>query len=200
MEVIVSPQNVDLQECDFLVCGFFSDERPLRGSTGLVDWRLNGRVSKLLRERKITGEWKEVTLIPTQKRILPKLFLLFGFGNLRQYSYLRVREISMYILNILNKLNALNICLSLPYSDEYNVDCGKLVEVLLEGIGDCLDKNQDLFKKEWIETLRISFAEGEEKILEILLGVQTAKSILKDRLEIKILTPSNVHVFNMDSY
>lgn len=195
MEIIISPKDIDIQECDFLACGFFSDERPLKGSAGLVDWRLNGRLSRLLKERKITGQWEEVILIPTQGRIFPKLVLLFGFGNLRQYSYLKVREISMYILNTLSRLKASNVCLSLPYSEDYNVDCGKLVEVLIEGIGDCLDKNQASFNNEWIESLRIFFAEGKEKTLEVLIGVQTAKSILRDRLNIRILTPSDMQGF-----
>ncbi len=195
MEIIVSPNKVDLQECDFLVSGFFSDERPLKGSAGLIDWRLNGRLSRLLKERKITGQWKEVTLIPTQRRILPRLLLLFGLGDLRQYSYLKVRDISIHILSTINKLRVSNVCLSLPYDEEYNVDCGKLAEVLIEGVGDWLDRDQTLNRNEWIENLKVFFAEGKEKVLEILLGVQTAKSILKDRLDIRILTPSDLEGF-----
>jgi hypothetical protein len=71
------------------------------------------------------------------------------------------------------------------------VDCGKLAEVLIESIADCLDLNQFSFNEEWIKGLRLYFAEGEEQFPEMLLGIQTAQSILGDRLKIKILTPSN---------
>jgi hypothetical protein len=62
MDVILSPERIDIQECDVLVTGFFSDERPLRGSTGWIDWRLNGILSRLLIEKRLTGGWKETTL------------------------------------------------------------------------------------------------------------------------------------------
>jgi hypothetical protein len=70
------------------------------------------------------------------------------------------------------------------------VDCGKLAEVLIEGIADCLDLDQYSFNQEWIKSLRLFFAEGEERFPEILLGVQTAQSILEDRLKIRIFAPS----------
>ena len=190
MDTILSKEGVDVQECDVLVTGFFSDERPLRGSTGLVDWRLNGMVSRLLTEKKLTGDWKETTLIPSQGRVMSRMILLLGLGEVREYSYLRVRELSPHLLETLKKLDVLDVCLSFPYEERYNADCGKLAEVLIEGIADCLDLSGYSFSGEWIKRLRLFFAEGEENFLEILLGLQTAKSILEQRIQIRILTPS----------
>ncbi len=190
MDIILSKDRVDVQECDVLVTGFFRDERPLGGSTGLIDWRLNGMLSRLLVEKKLTGEWKETTLIPSQGRVMPRMLLLLGLGEVREYSYPRVRELSTHLLETLKKLDASGICLSLPYEERYNVDCGKLAEVLIEGIADCLDPAGHSFNREWIENLRLFFAEEEENFLEILLGLQTAKSILEERIQIRILTPS----------
>jgi uncharacterized OsmC-like protein len=50
MDIILSKERVDVQECDVLVTGFFRDERPLKGSSGLIDWRFNGMLSQLLIE------------------------------------------------------------------------------------------------------------------------------------------------------
>ena len=190
MDIILSKEGVDVQECDVLVTGFFRDERPLAGSTGLIDWRLNGMLSRLLVEKKLTGEWKETTLIPSQGRVMSRMILLLGLGEVREYSYLRVREVSTHLLETLKKLDALSVCLSLPYEERYKVDSGKLAEVLIEGIADCLDLSGYSFNGEWIEGLRLFFAEGEENFLEILLGIQTAKSILEQRIQIRIFTPS----------
>jgi hypothetical protein len=191
MDVILSTEGIDLQECDILVTGFFQDERPLKGSSGWVDWRLNGMVSRFLIEKRLTGDWKETILIPSQGRITPRMILLLGLGKVKEYSYLHLRELSPFILETLKKLNTSNACLSLPYEESYNVDCGKLAEVLIESIADCLDLNQYSFNEEWIKGLRLYFAEGEEQFPEMLLGIQTAQSILGDRLKIKIFTPSN---------
>ncbi|MDI7258950.1 MAG: M17 family peptidase N-terminal domain-containing protein [Thermodesulfobacteriota bacterium] len=188
MDIIISPEKVDVQDCDVLVTGLFEDERPLRGASGWIDWRLNGMLSHLLIEDKLTGNWKEKTLIPSHGRITPKLILLFGLGKAQDYSYLHVREVFPFFLETLKNLKAPTLCLSLPYGEEYNVDCGKLAEVLIEGLADCLD--QYPADRQWMESLRLFFAEGVERFSEILLGVKTARSILEDRLKIRIFIPS----------
>jgi len=190
MDVILSTEAIDVQECDVLVTGFFQDERPLKGSSGWIDWRLNGMLSRFLIQKRLTGEWQEATLIPSQGRVMPRMVLLLGLGKVKEYSYLRMRELSPRLLETLKKLNTSNVCLSLPYEESYNVDCGKLVEVLIEGIADCLDLDQYSFNPVWIKGLRLFFAEGEEQFAEVLLGVQTAQSILEDRLKIRIFAPS----------
>lgn len=190
MDIILSKDPVDLQESDVLVVGLFSEERPLRGSAGWIDWRLNGKLSRLLIDRRLTGEWREKTLIPSQGRITSGLILLFGLGKAKEYSYLSVRKFFPFFVETLRNLNASHIGLSLPYGDAYNVDCGKLAEILIEGFMDSLDSRPS--NRGWVEGLTLSFAEGEEQFGEIFLGIQTAQSILKERLPIRILTPSAV--------
>ena len=190
MDVILSKEKVDVQECDVLVTGFFTDERPLKGSSGWIDWRLNGLVSRFLIKKKLTGDWNEMTLVLPEGRIVPRMILLLGLGKSNEYSYLRLRELAPRLLGAIKRLDTVNVCFSLPYDESYNVDCGKLAEVLIEGIADCLDLDQHPFDKEWIKNLRLFFAEGEEHFFEILLGVQTAKSILEERIPIRIFTPS----------
>ena len=41
--------RIDELTYDTLVLAHFADERPLRGVGGLIDWRLNGALSRLLR-------------------------------------------------------------------------------------------------------------------------------------------------------
>ncbi len=190
MDVILSSNGVDLQECDILSIGLFQDERPLKGSSGWIDWRLNGILSRFLIEKRLTGDWKETTLIPSHGRVVPPIILLFGLGKVRDYSYLRLRELSSYLLETLKNLKTPNICLSLPYEERYNVDCGKSAEVLVEGIADCFDSSQSSSNEEWIKSVRLFFSVEEERFPEILLGIQTAQSILKDRLKIRIFTSS----------
>jgi hypothetical protein len=190
MDVILSTQGVDLQECDLLVVGLLEDERPLKGSRGWVDWRLNGRLSRLLIQQRLTGDWKEATLIPSQGRMTPRMILLLGLGKIKGYSYLRLRELFPCLLEILKNLNASSICISFPHGKDYNVDSGRLAEVLIEGIADWWDRDRSPSDGEWMNNLRLLFAEKKELLPEILLGVQTAKSIFEDRLQIRILAPS----------
>lgn len=190
MDVILSTEGVDLQECDVLVTGLFQDERPLKGSSGWIDWRLNGRLSRFLMEKRLTGDWNETTLIPSHGRVIPRMTLLLGLGKVKDYSYLRLRELSPHLLGTLKNLNAYHICIALPHEERYNVDCGKSAEVLIEGIADYLDQSPSLLNEEYVKGLGLFFSVEEERFPEILLGVQTAQSILKERLQIRIFAPS----------
>ena len=59
----------------------FQDERPLRGAGGLVDWRLSGRLSRLLLDARLVGERGEKLLLPARPKLpFDKLFL-FGLGK-----------------------------------------------------------------------------------------------------------------------
>jgi hypothetical protein len=189
MDIILSIEDVDLQECDLLVSGFFEDQRPLKGTSGLIDWRLNGMLSRLLKEGRMTGEWQEATLIPSRGRLTPPFLLLLGLGKIRDYSTLRLRALFPRLFETLKNLRSPTICLSFPTNEKYHVDCGKSAEVLLEGMADCIDSGFSS-DEDWASTLQLFFAVEEEKFPEILLGVQTAQSILKDRLKIRILTAS----------
>ena len=146
-------------------------------------------LSQLLIEDKLTGDWKEATLIPSQERILPRMILLLGLGEVKRYGSLRLRELSPYLLDTLRKLGWLNVCLSFPYGASYHVDCRKIVESLIEGIANDLGYRETLFEEGWTRKLRLFLAEGEEVFPEILSGVQTAKSIFGERIHIKVSPP-----------
>jgi hypothetical protein len=190
MEIILSKERVDLQECDLLVTGFFRDERPLRGSSGWVDWRFNGRFSRFLIEKNLSGDWNETILIPSEGRVMSRMVLLLGLGHMREYGHLRLSEVAPRLLQIVKRLEAFDICLSLPYGQGTGVDCGKMAEVLVEGVASGLSVSGDPLDSECIKKLRIYFAEGEEHLPEILSGVQTAKAVLRKKIQIRIFPPS----------
>jgi hypothetical protein len=73
-------QGLDALDADALVVGLASDVRPLAGVLGMVDWRLCGRVSRLVERGVITGDDGERVLMPTLGRIpVARLFFL-GWG------------------------------------------------------------------------------------------------------------------------
>jgi len=188
MDVILSDRKADVQECEILVSGFFEDERPLRGTSGWLDWRLNGLLSRFLIHKRLIGKWKETILIPSQGRILVPLILLVGLGKVREYSYLRLRELLPSLLESLQKLNVSKVCFSLPEDEEHQVESGKMAEVLMEGIADSTAESRS-GREGWVKGLTLYFAEREDGSAEVLLGLQTARSILQDRLDIQILLP-----------
>ena len=69
-----------------LLLTFFEDERPLRGATGLADWRLCGRLSRLIKRGKVTGTRGETLLFPPGKRLPFSHLFLFGLGDTRSFN------------------------------------------------------------------------------------------------------------------
>lgn len=76
-----SLQQLDALDADSIVCGYYEDVRPLPGLMGFLDWRLCGRLSRLLEAGTITGAADEKVLFPTLGRVpAPRLFL-YGWGK-----------------------------------------------------------------------------------------------------------------------
>ena len=71
---------------DCLVLPVFRDDRPLRGAAGLADWRLCGKLSRLLRDSRATGEPGETMLLPPGRRLRFARILWFGLGDAKGYS------------------------------------------------------------------------------------------------------------------
>jgi hypothetical protein len=77
----LSLANLDRMCVDGLVLGPFEDEQPLRGATGYCDWRLNGRLSRMLEKESFLGKPRDVVLTDTGGRIGSPRVLLFGQGK-----------------------------------------------------------------------------------------------------------------------
>jgi hypothetical protein len=74
-------EAVDQAAAESLCLFIGEDERPLTGLAGLADWRLSGRLSRLLRSGALTGEEGEAVLTPPGSRLAFKKLFLFGLGT-----------------------------------------------------------------------------------------------------------------------
>ena len=90
------------------------DERPLRGAQGLVDWRLCGKLSKLLVSDWICGEAEEVTLLPARPRLGAERLLLFGAGPADSLDEARYQGVVERMIGVLEGLKVRSAALALP--------------------------------------------------------------------------------------
>src|SRR5690349_17921778 len=79
----VAPEaaSLDRLRCEALVLPVLSDERPLRGALGLVDWRLCGLISKLVVAGSVRTDALEATLLPGRPKLTVDKVFLFGAGT-----------------------------------------------------------------------------------------------------------------------
>jgi hypothetical protein len=92
------------QRYEALALPFFSDERPLRGAAGLCDFRLCGRISRLLKSNRIAGELGEVTLYPPGPRLPFERLLLFGLGSQAMFDEAIARRGARNVLKVVEQL------------------------------------------------------------------------------------------------
>jgi len=69
-----------LEGLDGVVSPIYTDERPLKGVAGHVDWRLNGFISRLVMADRLIGDSGEWLLVHTQGRLPYTHLFLVGMG------------------------------------------------------------------------------------------------------------------------
>jgi len=104
----------DESDRDTLLLPIFEDERPLRGAAGLCDWRLCGRLSRLLKKNKASGAKGETVLMPPGKRLRFGRILLFGLGRSNDYDESRYRSDIRWIRKVAADANMTDYVLEPP--------------------------------------------------------------------------------------
>ncbi len=89
---------------ELLVLGAFSDERPLEGMTGLIDWRLCGALSSWRLGGFSTGELGERILYPSAHRLAQEAVLFMGLGRREQYRSDRAHAVAEAALGVARDL------------------------------------------------------------------------------------------------
>lgn len=115
---------------ELLALPFFEDERPLRGAAGLCDWRLCGRLSRLLLAGRIGGSFGETTLLPAQRLPWSKL-LLFGLGASDRFDEAAYRESVEGLRQVIGRLGVRRYALALPGRSTGHIMARRALELWL---------------------------------------------------------------------
>ena len=78
--VSATPPSLDELQAEIIVLPFFSDERPLRGAAGLIDWRLCGALSRKIMAGYLDGRFGEKALVAAPPKLKSEALLLVGLG------------------------------------------------------------------------------------------------------------------------
>jgi hypothetical protein len=120
---------------DALVLPFFSDERPLRGAAGLCDWRLCGRLSRLLASGRVQGQWGETTLYPPGRRLPFSRLVLVGLGPADKFDERAASEAAQLIGDKMRKLNAPRYALVPPGRSTGRLSARRALEIFMSDSG-----------------------------------------------------------------
>jgi hypothetical protein len=128
-------RKLDLSGTEVLVCGLAEGERPPKGVAGLVDWRLVGRVSRLVASGFVSGALGETLLVPGRPKLPFDKILLFGLGQARDFSELVFRAVVEKVLVTLEGLKARTAVVELPGRHFDGIAPERAADILLEMAG-----------------------------------------------------------------
>jgi len=122
-----------------LMLPFFADERPLRGAAGLCDWRLCGRLSRLLQAGRVRGAAGETTLYPPVVAGAPRLpfarLVLFGLGPSEKFDDDGAREAGRQIALAAARMNLKRYAMVPPGRSTGRLSARRALELYLEVAG-----------------------------------------------------------------
>ncbi len=105
--------QLDAGHVGALILSYFSDERPLRGAAGLCDWRLCGRLSRLLAQGRVTGAFLETTLYPATRLPFGRL-LLVGLGEMNAFDEKAAVRAATHVAQLASKMGLNRYAVVLP--------------------------------------------------------------------------------------
>lgn len=107
-------KQIDALRCEALALPFFSDEKPLRGALGLVDWRMCGFVSRLRASGRLDGAALETVLIPARPKLSMDKLFLFGLGPQAEFGVPALRASIAHMLDTLERARVRTTALVIP--------------------------------------------------------------------------------------
>lgn len=125
-------RRLDQAATEVLVATLQEDERPPRGLAGLLDWRLAGRISRVMHQGFARGRFGEVLLLPAKPRLPFDKVVLFGIGMGADFEERAYRQLIERMLTTLAGLRARTAVVELPGRHNDLIDAPRAVDILLE--------------------------------------------------------------------
>lgn len=125
-------RRLDEVSAEVVVGCIYKDERPLGGLSGLLDWRLSGRLSRLARDGFLVGDVGEVLAVPARPRLPFDKVLIAGLGVRASFDDAVFRRVLERVLDTLAGLSVKKAVVELPGRGDGSFDVDRATEILLD--------------------------------------------------------------------
>jgi hypothetical protein len=134
-------KKLEQTQAEVLIAAVMEDEKPPKGVAGMVDWRLCGQLSRLIKQGYFKGALGEVLLLPTKPALPFDKALLFGCGPAAQFDERAYIAVLTQVFSVLEGLKAGNAVVELPGRHLDLIPPARAVDVLLELVGQRLGQS-----------------------------------------------------------
>jgi len=145
--VPVTLRDLDSSAGQMVIVTLFDEERPPRGLSGLVDWRLDGLVSRI-RMVTLDPKWStphhggsvlrpfpaafgEKLLIPVGKKMRFEWAMVVGLGQTSEFTLARYRSAIELMLEGVGQMQCSTISMQLPGWEAAGIPARRAIETLL---------------------------------------------------------------------
>lgn len=176
MQINLSTENPDLPKHKCLALGIFADEKPPQGICGFIDWRLNGMISREIKQGRIGGEYAEKIVIPFPRRIGAEILFLFGLGNVTQINYDKIYNAAYTIAQSVDGMSLNSFAFDLYGEGRFNLVTSNIVEAIITGMFDFLSKDIEKLSK-----MNVCAVTSSANVQEFSRGIKQFKTNVNDR-------------------
>lgn len=134
----LSAAAVERVRADLLAVPVFSDDRPLRGAAGRADWRLCGRLSRLVADGRLVGQPGEAVLAATFGGLWAPLVMALGVGRRSAFDAAGLQAFAGEAVRRALALRSPTLALPMPAETAEGAGLGEREERLLFGAADAL--------------------------------------------------------------
>jgi hypothetical protein len=128
-------RRLDEANVELCACTIWSDERPMRGFADLLDWRLGGRLSALLKADFVRGEAGETLLVPGKPHLPFEKVLVMGLGPRASFDESAFRDAVLRLARTLERLRVRRAVLELPGRATEAIDPERAITLTLDCVG-----------------------------------------------------------------
>lgn len=169
IELETSP--IERARVDLAIVGFATTERPLRGAAGQADWRLCGRLSRLIAAGRVEGHAGEAALLPGGGGLRAPLLLALGLGPAASLGPAAAAAFARDAVGRGLALRAGRLGLALPAGELGDLALRLRLEAVVTGAGEALAARRE---GRTVSLLLLAAREDGARTLEMLRSVRPA--------------------------
>ena len=112
MKFCFTSKPIDKIQSELIVLLQFEGDVPYQGLVGLLDWRINGRLSRFVAEKHYSGRAREALLMPSEARLKAHDIVILGLGPKEQFEQAFVGQVLDHVLKMVSDMKISQVCLS----------------------------------------------------------------------------------------
>jgi hypothetical protein len=156
-------RQLDSANVELCACCIWSDERPVRGFAGLLDWRLGGRLGAQLKSGFLRGSAGEALLVPGKPHVPFEKVLVVGLGPRAEFGEATFREALARIATTLEGLRIRRAVVELPGRTSSAIEPEAAITLTLDAISASTEHDTWWLVEPPADQKRIELRAAEER-------------------------------------